>query len=60
MKPMSWGQFIDSKVEGHVLVVPFPSGLFSMAPGASFAIVAAWILGLMALTFRVFRRQDIN
>ena len=46
--------------EGHVLVVPFPSGLFSMAPGASFVIVAAWILGLMALTFRVFRRQDIN
>lgn len=47
-------------IEGHVLVVPFPSGPFSMAPGVSFAIVAVWTLGLIALTFRVFRRQDIN
>jgi hypothetical protein len=46
--------------EGHVLTAPFPSGPFSMAPTASFLIVAAWILGLTALTFRVFRRQDIN
>lgn len=46
--------------EGHVLVVPFPSGPFSMAPAASLAIVAAWTIGLIALTFRVFRRQDIN
>lgn len=47
-------------IEGRVLVVPFPSGPFSMAPGASLAIVAAWTLVLIALTFRVFRRQDIN
>ena len=46
--------------EGHVLVVPFPSGAFSMAPGASLAIVAAWTIGLILLTFRLFRRQDIN
>ena len=46
--------------EGRVLVVPFPSGAFSMAPAVSLAIVAAWTLGLIALTFRVFRRQDIN
>lgn len=46
--------------EGHVLEVPFPSGLFSMAPMASLAIVAAWTLCLIVLTFRVFRRQDIN
>ena len=47
-------------VEGRVLIIPFPSGPFSMAPAASLAIVAAWTLGLIALTFRVFRRQDIN
>ncbi|HVQ07172.1 MAG TPA: ABC transporter permease [Allosphingosinicella sp.] len=46
--------------EGQALVVAFPSGPFSMAPTASLAILAAWILGLTALTFRVFRRQDIN
>ena len=46
--------------EGRVLVVSFPSGPFSMAPGTSLAIVAAWTLVLVALTFRVFRRQDIN
>jgi ABC-2 type transport system permease protein len=46
--------------EGRVLVVPFPSGPFSMTPGISLAIVAAWTLVLVALTFRVFRRQDIN
>lgn len=46
--------------EGQVLVVPFPSGAFSMAPGTSAAIVAAWTIGLILLTFRLFRRQDIN
>ena len=46
--------------EGQVLVVPFPSGPFSMAPGASAAIVAAWTIGFVLLTFRLFRRQDIN
>ncbi|HYD12826.1 MAG TPA: ABC transporter permease [Allosphingosinicella sp.] len=45
---------------GHVLVIPFPSGPFSMAPAASLAIVAAWTLALVVLTFRLFRRQDIN
>jgi ABC-2 type transport system permease protein len=45
---------------GRVLEVPFPSGTFSMAPAASAAIVAAWTLALIVLTFRVFRRQDIN
>ncbi|HTU09286.1 MAG TPA: ABC transporter permease [Allosphingosinicella sp.] len=51
------GQWI---AEGRALTVPFPSGPFSMAPLASLAIVAAWTIGLVALTFRAFRRQDIN
>jgi hypothetical protein len=46
--------------DGQIMTVAFPSGPFSMTPGASLAITAAWIIGLMALTFRVFRRQDIN
>ena len=46
--------------EGQVLVVPFPSGAYSTTPAVSLAIVAIWTLGLIALTFRVFRRQDIN
>lgn len=46
--------------EGRALMVLFPSGPFSMAPGASLAILLVWIAGLTALTFRVFRRQDIN
>jgi ABC-type transport system involved in multi-copper enzyme maturation permease subunit len=46
--------------EGQVLTVPFPSGPFSMTAGASAAIVAAWTILLVALTFRCFRRQDIN
>lgn len=45
---------------GQVYSVPFPSGVFAMAPATSLAIIAAWIVGLMALTFRLFRRQDIN
>lgn len=46
--------------EGQVLTVPFPSGPFSMAPGTSALIVAAWTILLVLLTFRLFRRQDIN
>jgi ABC-2 type transport system permease protein len=46
--------------EGQVLTVAFPSGPFSMAPSASLAILAAWTIGLILLTFRAFRRQDIN
>ena len=46
--------------DGEVLVVPFPSGAFSMTPTTSLAVVAIWTLGLIALTFRLFRRQDIN
>ena len=46
--------------EGRALEIPFPSGPFSMSPAASLAIVAAWIAVLIALTFRSFRRQDIN
>ena len=45
---------------GQAQIVPFPSGAFSMSPATSLAIVAAWIILLVALTFRVFRRQDIN
>ena len=46
--------------EGHVLLVPFPSGPFSTTPATSLAVVAVWTIALVALTFRVFRRQDIN
>lgn len=45
---------------GQAQIVPFPSGAFSMSPATSLAIVAGWIIVLIALTFRVFRRQDIN
>lgn len=45
---------------GQVVEVPFPSGAFSMLPGASLAIVAAWIVAMVTLTFWSFRRQDIN
>jgi hypothetical protein len=47
-------------MDGGVMTVPFPSGPFSTAPGVSAAIVGVWTLGLIALTFRAFRRQDIN
>lgn len=46
--------------EGHLLEVPFPSGVFSTSPTTSLAVVAVWTLALIALTFRLFRRQDIN
>lgn len=46
--------------EGRVLMVPFPSGPFSTTPTTSLAIVAVWTIALIALTFRLFRRQDIN
>lgn len=46
--------------EGRVLEVPFLSGIFSMTAGASLGIAAAWIAVLTGLTFRTFRRQDIN
>ena len=45
---------------GQAQIVPFPSGAFSTSPATSLAIVAAWIIVLVALTFRIFRRQDIN
>lgn len=47
-------------VDGRVLEIPFPSGAFSMTPSASLGIAAAWIAVLTVLTFRSFRRQDIN
>jgi len=46
--------------EGRALEIPFPSGPFSMSPAASLAIAGGWIVLLMVLTFRGFRRQDIN
>lgn len=47
--------------EGSAQVVPFPSGtMVSYGWAASLAIVAAWIVALVALTFLRFRRQDIN
>jgi len=40
--------------------VPFPSGIIAYDWTTSLAIASAWILGLVALTFLRFRRQDIN
>jgi len=45
---------------GEVVRAPFASGLYSAPFGASLAIVAGWIVLLVALTFWRFRRQDIN
>lgn len=47
--------------EGAPQAVAFPGGgTVSYGWAASLAISAAWIVGLMALTFWRFRRQDIN
>lgn len=46
--------------EGRLLEIPFPSGPFAMPVAASLGISAAWIALLVGLTFRIFRRQDIN
>lgn len=46
--------------EGRVAVIPFASGAFSTSLATSLAIVGAWIVALVALTFWSFRRQDIN
>jgi ABC-type transport system involved in multi-copper enzyme maturation permease subunit len=52
------GQWI---IEGEALAVPFPpSTVIAYDWSSSLAIVAAWILGLIALTFWRFQRQDIN
>jgi hypothetical protein len=46
---------------GGALVAPLPpSGTVALSWSVSAAAAAAWILGLAALTFAVFRRQDIN
>ncbi|HEY0116570.1 MAG TPA: hypothetical protein VGB54_12710 [Allosphingosinicella sp.] len=48
-------------VGGEAISVPFPSGtLINYGWAASLAIVAAWVVALVALTFVRFRRQDIN
>jgi len=54
------GNIASRITEGQLLEIPFPSGLFSMSFAASLAIAGAWIAVLAGLTFRVFRRQDIN
>ncbi len=47
--------------EGTGLTVPFPSGtLIAYDWTASLAIVGAWLIALVGLTFWRFNRQDIN
>ncbi len=46
--------------DGKALRVPFPQGVVALPWGTSLAALAAWIGGLTALTFAVFRRQDLN
>jgi ABC-type transport system involved in multi-copper enzyme maturation permease subunit len=51
----------DWIVAGTPEIVPFPSGkMVSYGWEASLAIVAAWTVALVVLTFLRFRRQDIN
>lgn len=46
---------------GEALSMPFPSGaVLSLGWATSLAVVAAWIAGLIAAAFLLFRRQDIN
>ena len=46
--------------DGKALRVPFPDGVVALPWGASLTALSAWIGGLTALTFGVFRRQDLN
>jgi ABC-type transport system involved in multi-copper enzyme maturation permease subunit len=47
--------------DGRAEAVPFPSGeVMAYDWTSSLAIVGAWIVGLVALTFLRFKRQDIN
>jgi ABC-2 type transport system permease protein len=45
---------------GEILQAPFASGPYSAPFAVSLAIVAGWVVLLVALTFWRFRRQDIN
>jgi ABC-type transport system involved in multi-copper enzyme maturation permease subunit len=48
-------------VEGKVVSRPFPNGtVVAYAWTTSLAVVAAWTAALVAATFAVFKRQDIN
>ncbi len=47
--------------EAAPLQSPFPDGrVVALGWASSLAAAAAWIVGLAALTFASFRRQDIN
>jgi len=46
--------------QGTIFEMPFAAGPISTQPGTSFAIVGAWTLLVIGLTFWAFRRQDIN
>lgn len=46
--------------QGRVVEIPFESGAFSTSFATSLAIVGAWIVVMVGLTFWSFRRQDIN
>lgn len=46
--------------QGRVAEIPFPSGAFSTSLTTSLAIVGAWIVAMVGLTFWSFKRQDIN
>lgn len=48
-------------LDGTARIVPFPSGnMVAMDWTTSLGVVAAWVVGLVALTFWRFGRQDIN
>jgi len=47
--------------DGQALAMPFPSGsVLSLGWATSLAVIAGWIVALVAATFAWFRRQDIN
>jgi len=52
------GRWID---DGEALAQPFKDGsVVRLGWGASLAVYAAWVGGLIALSFVAFRRQDLN
>jgi ABC-type transport system involved in multi-copper enzyme maturation permease subunit len=55
------GNLSNWAAAGAAQTMPFPSGeMISYGWGTSLAIAAAWIVGIVALTFLRFKRQDIN
>ena len=46
--------------EGVALQTKFPDGVFAQPLATSAAVIAAWVVALIGMTFVAFKRQDIN